>query len=149
MPGLKVKRTEQLMNAHIWQTFTFPGFELQFQYPQTTPSGHAVDMDEIRVHFRSRESPELYFEVSRHLHLSADAVYEREKGFIMDRLKECEVSALKPITFASQPAYEFSFRWTDGERAVILIEKQEYLYRVIYDPRSQLNLQVLATIQIV
>ncbi len=106
-------------------------------------------MDEVRVHFRSPDTPELYFEVSRHLRVSAEVFYEREKGFVAERLQDSEVGALTATTLAGQPAQTFSFRWRDGERTVILMEKQDYLYRFIYDPRSQLNLDVLATIKLV
>ncbi len=137
------------MSIRNWQTFSLSDFGLQFQYPHTTPTGHAVEMDDVRVHFRSSDTPELYFEVSRHLRVSAEVFYEREKGFVAERLQDSEVGALTATTLAGQPAQTFSFRWRDGERTVILMEKQDYLYRFIYDPRSQLNLDVLATIKLV
>ena len=137
-----------MMNQQNWQTFSYSKFALQFQYPETTPTGHPVEIDDIRVHFRSKDSPELYFEVSRHLHHSAQEVYEREKAFVEKQLAESVVRALLPITIAGQLAFEFSFQWAGGERTVLLIEKQEALYRVIYDPRSPLNLEVLSTLEI-
>jgi hypothetical protein len=141
-----VKRGELLMDIQTWSTFSDPKFALQFQYPETTPKGHPVEMDDIRMHFRSKDSPEVYFEVSRHLHFSAKELYEREKGYIEKQLDQPDVRELKAITIAAQPAFEFSFTWSGGERVVILIEKQATLYRVIYDPRSPLNLQIVATL---
>jgi hypothetical protein len=136
------------MDTQRWDTFSLPGFALQFQYPNTTPQGHAVEMDDIRVHFRSYGSDEAYFEVSRYVRLTAAAVYEREKGFVTDQLTGGEVTALRATTLGAQPAHEFSIRWADGERVVTLIEHQTYVYRFIYDPRSRLNQQVLATVKI-
>lgn len=137
------------MDTQNWQPFSLPGFALQFHYPHTTPNGYEVEMDEIRVHFRSHGSEEAYFEVSRHLRLTAAAVYDREQGFVTSRLEGGEVSPMRAITFDRQPAHEFTIRWVGGERVVILIERQEDVYRFIYDPRSALNHQVLATVEIV
>ncbi len=136
------------MDTQRWNTFSLPGFALQFQYPDTTPQGHAVEMDDVRVHFRSYDSEEAYFEVSRYARLSVAAVYEREKGFVTDQLQGGEVTELRAIALGAQPAHAFSIRWEGGERVVILIEHQAYVYRFIYDPRSQLNRQVLATVKI-
>jgi hypothetical protein len=62
------------------------------------------------------------------------------------------VSELKDSTFASQPALEYSFVWTDNnlekKRSVFLIHKGEALYRVIYDPHAPLNLEVLETLEV-
>ncbi len=136
------------MDTQRWNTFSLPGFALQFHYPDTTPQGHAVEMDDVRVHFRSSGSDEAYFEVSRAVRLTAAALYEREKGFVTDHLQGAEVTALRAMTLGAQPAHEFSIRWTGGERVVILIEHEAYVYRFIYDPRSHLNQQVLATVKI-
>jgi len=136
------------MDNSAWQTFSDPNFVFQFQYPERTPTGHLVEIDDIRFHFRSKDSPELYFEVSRHLHLSTKDLYEREKGFVEQQLAGAVVKDLLPITIAGQLAFEFTFTWTGGARTVLLIEKQQALYRLIYDPQAPLNLEVLSTLQI-
>jgi hypothetical protein len=137
------------MDTQNWQTFSLPGFAVQFHYPHTTPNGYEVEMDDLRVHFRSHGSDEAYFEVSRSVRLTAAGVYEREKGFVTSHLEGGEVSTLRASTFGMQPAHEFTIRWVGGERVVILLEHQEHVYRFIYDPRSQLNRQVVATVEIV
>jgi hypothetical protein len=136
------------MDIQTWQTFSLPGFALQFRYPRTTPNGHDVEMDEMRAHFRSQGSEEAYFEISRHVHTTARAVYDRERGFVTDQLAGGEVSTLQPGTIAGQPAHEFRIRWEGGERVVILLEHQEYVYRFVYDPRSEVNRHVLATMDL-
>ena len=136
------------MNQQTWQTFSYPKFALQFQYPETTLTGQPVEIDDIRVHFRAKDSSEFYFEVSRQLHHSAQEVYEREKAYIEKQWAEAVVRALLPITIAGHPAFEFTFQWAGGERTVLLIEKEEALYRVIYDPRAPLNLEALSTLEI-
>jgi hypothetical protein len=137
------------MDTQNWQTLSLPGFAVQFQYPQTTPNGYDVEMDDIRVHFRSHGSEEAYFEISRHVRRTAAEVYEREQSFVTSQLEEGEASPLRASTFGMQPAQEFTIRWVGGERVVILLERQEYVYRFVYDPRSPLNHQVLATVEIV
>ena len=135
------------MDTENWQTFELPGFGLRFQYPPTTPTGHAVAMDEVRVHVRSRESAEVYFEASGHLHGSVERIYEQEKSFVAGQLGG-DVGPLRAATLGGHPAHEYSFRWTQGERAVILVEQGPYVYRFIYDPKSPLNRQVLGTIEL-
>jgi len=132
-----------------WQTLALPTFALRFQVPDTTPNGHPVEMDEVRLHFRSSGSNEVYFEVTRHLHVSAQESYARETHFLRERFAEVTVTPLQASTVAEQPAFTFSFRWTEGQRTVVLIEQAAALYRIIYDPRSPYNLEMLATIAFV
>ncbi|MCE7986397.1 MAG: hypothetical protein DYG89_34935 [Caldilinea sp. CFX5] len=136
------------MNNQTWQPFSLPPLPFRFHYPPTTAQGQPVAMDELRLHFRAIDSNDVYFELSRHLYLSAQEVYDREKRFAEERL-EAVVSELKPSTFAGQPAYEFRFRWADGERVVVLIEKDAILYRLIYDPQAALNGEILQSFEFV
>jgi hypothetical protein len=131
------------MHNPTWQTFSLPPLPFHFRYPQTTAQGQPVEMDELRIHFRSIDSSDVYFEISRHLYFSAQDVYDREKRFAEDGLEQAVVSELQPSVFAGQPAYTFRFRWADGERVVVLIEKGAVLYRLIYDPQAALNAEIL------
>jgi hypothetical protein len=136
-----------------WPHFSNPEFALGFQYPQSTPHGHIVEKVErreegaIRIHFTSKDSRELYFEISKYDHLSPQVEYQRHKENLETRPEQFVVSELKEIRWMSQPAYEYSFRWSQGARIVILIEADNTTYRVIYDPYSPLNVQILSTLQ--
>lgn len=134
------------MATDSWQVFAIPELGLQFRHPAMTPQGAPVVMDEFRVHFRSEQSEELYFEVSRHWKLSVQEAYERERSFGLKQFGPGAVSELMEITFAGQAAFTFSIQWDGEERTVALIEKGKMLYRVLYDPRSPLNTKILSTL---
>ena len=120
---------------------------IRLRYPATTPTGHAVDLDEVRLHLRSRDSDELYLEVTRHLGLDPRASWERERAFVMERLGAA-VDALEPAAFNGRDALRYAFRWDGGERVVHLVVIGEWLYRVIHDPAAPLAPAVLATIEL-
>ncbi len=137
------------MTPPSWHTLALPTFALRFQYPDTTPDGHPVEMDEVRLHVRSAGSTEVYFEVSRHLHVSAHEWYAHEARGLRARFADVRVTPLQASTVAEQPAFTFSFRWAEGQRTAVLIEQNTALYRILYDPRSPYNLELLATIAFV
>ena len=136
-----------------WQHFVYPGFALGFRYPEITPQGHIAekaetqDEERIRIHFTSKDSPELYFEITKYVHLPAQVEYQEHKEYLENRPGEYVVSDLKEIRWMSQRAYEYSIKWREGARIVMLIEADDSTYRVLYDPNSPLNVQVLTTIQ--
>jgi hypothetical protein len=136
-----------------WQHFVYPGFALGFSYPEITPQGYIVekaetqDGERIRLHFTSKESHELYFEITKYIDLRAQAEYKSHKEYLENRLDAYVVSDLREIRWMSQTAYEYSIKWREGARIVILIETDDATYRVLYDPNSPLNVQVLSTIQ--
>ena len=130
-----------------WQEFTLPGFGLRLHYPTSASDGDPVRMDDARFHFRTMSSPEIYFEVSRHLGRGAREFYEREAAAI--RRADPHVTISEPVdtSFAGSDALRFVVTFTDRERAFTLVERGGYLYRVIYDPRSAVNLDIMATIE--
>src|SRR5262245_57067768 len=101
-----------------WQHFVYPGFALGFRYPQITSQGHIVEKVEtqdegrIRVHFTSKESHELYFEITKYIDLlPAQVEYQNHKKYLENRSDEYMVSELKEIRWMSQTAYEYSIHW--------------------------------------
>jgi hypothetical protein len=134
------------MSEATWQNFALDGLGVRFRYPTTTPTGHAVEMDDFRAHFRSPDSAEVYFELSRHLHPSAQEFYAREREFLLRQLPDAAVGDLTATTVGGASAHRFTVRWAMGERVMLLIERAPGLYRIVYDPRSPLNEQVLATL---
>jgi hypothetical protein len=120
---------------------------IRLRFPATTPSGHAVDLDDVRLHLRSRDSDELYLEVSRHLGLDPLASWERERAFVAERLGAL-VDEPEPAAFNGREALRYAFRWEGHERVVHLVVIGEWLYRVIHDPAAPLAPAVLATIEL-
>lgn len=139
------------MKKQSWKTFSVAEFGLKFTYPETTSRGHPIEFDDIKIHIQSKGSRELYFEITRHLNVTAKEIYEREKDFVTKQLG-AKVSELKDSTFTSQTALEYNFTWTDKDlekkRSVFFIHKEEALYRIIYDPHTPLSLEVLETLEL-
>ena len=136
-----------------WQHFADSSFALGFQYPRTTPQGHTVEKAEsqgdewVRVHFTSKDSRELYFEITKYFDLRAQVEYQRHRAFLQESLEQFSISVLKEIHWMSQSAYEYSFKWEQGARVVILLESDHTTYRILYDPYSPLNARILSTLQ--
>lgn len=128
-----------------WPTLELPGGGLAFRYPATTASGQPVSIDDVRVHLQSVDGAELYLEVSRHLGATAEASYAQERAFVAERFG-AHVTALTSTTFAGVAALEFSFAWADKRRTIVLTERDGWLFRVVYDPTSLLDLAVLETV---
>jgi hypothetical protein len=136
-----------------WQHFTDSRFILSFQYPPVTPQGRLVEIAErqeqdiIRIHFTSKDSREVYFEISKYDFLSPPTEYQRHKENLEKRGEGFVVSDLKEIRWMSQPAFEYSLKWSRGTRTIIMIEADSATYRALYDPFSPLNLQILSTLR--
>jgi hypothetical protein len=138
-----------------WQLFSEPGFALRFRYPAETPGGNVVDRIEEaregvqRVHLISRDSAEVYFEVRRYADLAPLVAYERQKAELEQRFAQesFAITALQMTELASRPALSYSFTWGQKARVALLVPEAPALYRIIYDPQSDLNAQVLATVE--
>ena len=137
-----------------WQRFTRPGFRLEFRYPDPTPQGHAVERNEEpfreheRVHLSSRESKELYLEVVQFRGLAPRDEYLHHKPYLERQFGADSITALSETSLLERPAWAYAFRWDEGGRSVLLLEVARDTYRIIYDPCSELNTQVIATLTI-
>jgi hypothetical protein len=100
------------------------------------------------VHLSSPDSGELYVELARFPGRSPDDEYRGHYPHLASRFGGEAVAALAETTYAGRPAWTYSFRWDEGERAVLLLEVAGDTYRVIYDPRSDLNREVLDTVTV-
>ena len=101
----------------------------------------------LRVHILAPKSREVYFEVSRYDSLSAKAEYQQHKEHLTKQFDPLAISELKETLCASLPGYEYSFEWDHGRRVVLLVERADAMYRIIYNPRFPVNLQILSTMQ--
>jgi hypothetical protein len=139
-----------------WTRFNQLGFLLAFSYPDPTPDGQAVVRDEqsfrsyARVHLSSRDRRELYLEVVRFHDLTPQDEYRQHKPYLEHRFGVDSVSSLADTSLQDLPAWAYSFGWTEEgksvERSVLLVQVAGETYRVIFDPRSELNARVIATI---
>ncbi len=132
-----------------WATLDVPGAGMRVRYPLVTPQGRAVEADGVRVHVRSWEGGELYFEVSKETGVTAQQQYERERAFLERSPSPPQVSGLTETVAAGRPAHQFTAAWPDRDRVFTLIERDGVLYRMVYDPRSPLNAQIFATLELV
>lgn len=130
-----------------WEQCALPGLGVSFRYPATTPSGAPVDLDEARIHLQSRGTNEVYAEVSQHRGVTAADVYERERGFAVERLG-ATVEPLEQTTFAGRAAWRYAFAFGGKRREFVLVEDGDRLYRVVHDPTSELSRAVAASIRI-
>lgn len=136
-----------------WLHFSDPRFALGFQYPEITHQGHFVERTEseekdiVRVHFRSKDSREVYFEITKYQNLSAQLEYQRDKENLEKLPEGFVVAALREIRWMSQPTYEYSIKWSQVARVARLIEDESTTYRILYDPYSPLNVRILSTLQ--
>ena len=131
-----------------------PGFRVDLAYPPVTPQGHPAKREEVEragahgAHLTSPGSGELYVELVRFPGLTPDEEYARHKPYLEQRFGEDAVSVLTETRLDDRPAWGYGFRWEQGERAVLLLQLGDDTYRVIHDPRSPLNAQVLATLSV-
>ena len=108
----------------------------------------------VGVHLTAEGSQELYIEVVRFFHLSPGDEYTRHKAQLDQRFGAGSVTSLtQECSFGRDwPAWTYAFRGNIrgnmGERSVLLLPVATDTYRVIYDPRSPLNLKVIASITI-
>jgi hypothetical protein len=145
-----------------WERFTRPGFRLEFSYPAVTPRGQAVDRTEEhvvdhrgdmeRIHLSSPDRSELYVEVARFRGIAPDDEYLNHSPYLKQRFGADAVTDLTGTSLQGRQAWSYAFRWDEEgrpmERSALLLHVADDTYRVIYDPRSELNDEVIATIAI-
>lgn len=141
-----------------WERLAHPGFRVELSYPAVTPEGHPVERvveravdhrgDLERVHLTSRDSRELYVEVVRFRGLAPQDEYLNHRAYLEKRFGADAVTALTETSLRERAAWAYAFRWDDGERSVLLLEVAGDTYRIIHDPGSGLNAQVVATLTV-
>ena len=135
-----------------WRLFQDPRFALQFKYPPIAADGETIEKVEtaqdgmIRAHILAPKSREIYFEVTKYNSLPPAAEYQRHKEYLAKQFDPLAITELKETLFASLPASAYAFEWDQGERNVILVERSDVTYRLIYNPRFPVNLEILSTV---
>ena len=134
-----------------WRLFRDARFSLQFKYPRLATDGEPVDLVEtqqhgmLRVHILAPKSRGVYFEVSKYDLLTAEAEYQHHKKYLLKQFQQLVISKLKETVCASLPASEYTFEWDQGKRNVILVEREDATYRILYNPSFSVNFQILST----
>jgi hypothetical protein len=119
-----------------------------------TPRGNVVKRDDEpfrnyeRVHLSSPDRQELYFEVVRFHDLTPQDEYLEHRPHLEERFGPDAITVLTETSLHGRAARAYAFHGDAIERAALLLQVDRDTYRVIYDPRSELNKQVLATITI-
>jgi hypothetical protein len=139
-----------------WQTVRFEGTTVEFRYPVVTPQGQTAERvderakdhrgDIERVHVSSPDGHELYVEVARFRDLSPQDEYEGHRPYLQQRFGPDSVTPLTETTFGERPAWAFEIRADEHDRSVLLFQLDEDTFRVIWNPRSDLNSEVVATL---
>lgn len=126
---------------------------LQFDYPAATPDGQTVRLDRSehgvmrRVHALSDDLAAVYFELR---------VYDepRRPADDWDQLSEylsatyvgLESTPLVPAKLNALPAESARFHWPAKRRVIYYVVVGERLARIIYNPESALNEQILTSV---
>ena len=135
-----------------WITYANPQLSMTLQYPNPTPLGHPVNISEkssnisYRIHLISDESSEVYFEIGRYHTLPIrDAVNLFQKE-LKENISQVQIGQVEATTFATRSAYRLTARWPEKERTVTFFDLEGIVYRIIYDPTSAINHQILETL---
>ncbi len=107
------------------------------------------DQTSTRRHLRSAGSDEVYFEVTRYTGLTASEEYRVHSGYLQGRFRKLAITTLEEEPIGAQPAWRYRFEWDGGARAVVLAERGPETYRIIYNPRSKLNEEILGTVRFI
>ena len=136
-----------------WMLFEDQRFSLVFKIPEGTPQGHNVERIDsqqdiaVRVHFVSRNSKEVYFEVTKYVDLAPMVEYQLHKADLERRFSDLSITDLETSHWKSFPAHVYSFRWNKSTRSVLLVKRGNCTYRILYDPQSKLNTEILSTVE--
>ena len=131
----------------MWQRIDLSDVGLSFAYPRLTPEGQHVVVDDVRIHVQSLDGRRVYLEVSRQWNLSAAQAHERERAYVRDR-HGAVVEPLEQTTFAGWPAQSFSCEWAKTRRVFTYVERGEWLYQIVHDPDSALDVDILGTLRL-
>jgi hypothetical protein len=135
-----------------WTTYSNPQLSVTLKYPQPTPLGHSVKIVEkssnisYRIHLLTDDSSEIYFEIGRYLTLPIKEAVNLFQTELKATNSEVDTSPVEATTFAAKPAYRLTARWPEKERSITFVDLEGVVCRIIYDPASAVNQQILETL---
>ena len=126
----------------------------QFQIPEVTEQAQTGEITRdthqgmVKVHAHTPDLFELYFEVvSYPERLDHQALIEKQKPFIERKFTNVSFSEVGTGIFKKLPTAEFTFECEEKTRRFIYLEDTSRSYRVIFNPLSNLNLDVLNSLE--
>jgi hypothetical protein len=126
----------------------------QFQIPEVTAKAQTIEITRdthkgmIRVHAHTPDLYELYFEVvSYPERLDHQELIEKQKPFIEKKFTNVRFSEVNTSTFKKFQTAEFTFESDEKTRRFIYIKDATRSYRVILNPLSNLNVDVLNSLE--
>jgi hypothetical protein len=126
----------------------------QFQIPEVTAKAQTTEITRdtlkgmVRVHAHSPDLFELYFEVVSYPEmLDHQKLIEEQKPFIEKKFTNVSFSEVGSGPFKKFPTTEFTFESDEKTRRFVYIEDANRSYRVIFNPLSNLNLDVLNSLE--
>jgi hypothetical protein len=135
-----------------WLHFFDPAFAFEFDYPDKTANGapvtvqrYAHDQDE-RVHLVS-EDDGVYFELDRAADRPAMDGLRALAEDVRGRFEGAWFSIPEATELCGAVARTVHFRFDGRVRWAIFTEDASPSYRVILDPRSSTNLEILGTLR--
>jgi hypothetical protein len=134
-------------------TLDHPDFPLNLRIPGRTPTGAGVHVDERagemsrRFHYTSVGSDEVYFEIGRYPDRTPAEVMDLFIEDVTDRIEGIVVGEPEPAVVAGYAAVRLRIGWPGKQRLVHFLSVDGNAYRVILDPASPLNFEILATLE--
>ena len=109
-----------------------------------TPEGAPFEM----IHVMGADRDEIYFAVRRRVGRTVAESYEIIRERTPVQYPGATFSGLEPRELAGHPAHEFTFRWDDQVRHVVLVAVGDAVYRILFRPGSEVNWAILDTVTI-
>ncbi len=130
-------------DGHDW-VFKIPTITSTDQTTEVTRDSHR---DMQRVHAHTVDLYELYFEIVSHASLlDHAALIEKQKPFISEKFSNVTFSEVETCQFKGLPSTAFTFTSDEKTRRFMFIDSQNRSYRVILNPLSPLNFDVLESL---
>jgi hypothetical protein len=139
--------------AQGWLRFSDPDFDFEFDYPLATDAGdveisHGRHAGGRHVHLQTPDAKAVYFEVSFTEGRAGDEAILWLSRDVMARYEDAWFSPTRETSLCGVPGRYGWFRFADRVRWVITTVDPLPGYRVIVDPRSATNLQILGSMTI-
>jgi hypothetical protein len=151
--AIDVRSHEKGGKIVAWKTITDLERRISFRIPDPTPGGQAVIEDRgeragmRRIHVYSVDRFELYFDIVSYPDKYAhDEAYRAMKQGLSEQFRDLQISEPQATTRLGLPATEFEFAWEDKARRAVLVDASGGTCRIVYNPKSALNEQVLETL---
>lgn len=134
------------------KTLHSPEFSLTLHYPDPTPRGSSVDVVErqsdhsYRLHLLSTDSDEIYFEVGKYPHLSSAAAQALFQHELTAQYPDVTLDPVRGMVLAGKNGRLLTARWPTRERTIIFVPHDGAVYRLIFNPASPINHQILNTV---